>query len=545
MSLEKLTSLDANLSSLNGIFGLNFNSNQKPRKQNNNKETASVINDEFCFTCNEGGNLINCDRCPASFHLLCHDPPLEIDQIPKGEFLCNKCRNHSKIGINPNENKNRSIHFEKYDTDSPLDTLCRMAESFNPKEMNLSSDLNLKCEFNIPGLTRIKWFANEYKLKTISTSKSPPNPIKQMCQVCSKFESSKKMIKCDYCESIYHQDCLFSLIDEIPTKEKIWMCPLHCEHILNSKFLKSEKLSDKIKLWNEFQINFKNDVNIEKDFIKKCLSKTLNNNLTERPIQPCQIPKNVKKSYEYKISSKNDQGSCLDDILTAGEALNYLSNKTNEFKIKIPTLDKNELVRPRALLKFISNDYDLFEYPIPLTKTSTTIGNSVKSDICLSNEAIKCEHLSGRHATIFYDYTTDKYEIMNYGEHGTKVDGVMLGFELEDEDEMASYEGSVELRHGSVIQMGCFKFLFVIIDYGFRFDLEKSNEIVNKSKINKKRLKKAETRAKQNVFKDNIIKKLNQIKETNLSTEGQNNLSLDSIGLCKFINNSNKKNLIC
>ncbi|KAH8394323.1 hypothetical protein KR215_002092 [Drosophila sulfurigaster] len=49
-------------------------------------------NHDLCDACEEGGNLLCCDRCPSSFHLQCHDPPLSEEDIPSGQWLCHSCR---------------------------------------------------------------------------------------------------------------------------------------------------------------------------------------------------------------------------------------------------------------------------------------------------------------------------------------------------------------------------------------------------------------------------------------------------------------------
>lgn len=35
--------------------------------------------------------MVCCDRCPAAFHFLCIDPPMD-DELPAGEWLCNRCK---------------------------------------------------------------------------------------------------------------------------------------------------------------------------------------------------------------------------------------------------------------------------------------------------------------------------------------------------------------------------------------------------------------------------------------------------------------------
>nr|CAH8824718.1 unnamed protein product [Trichobilharzia regenti] len=44
---------------------------------------------EFCTECRDGGDLICCDNCPASYHIGCLIPPLA--NIPEGVWLCPRC----------------------------------------------------------------------------------------------------------------------------------------------------------------------------------------------------------------------------------------------------------------------------------------------------------------------------------------------------------------------------------------------------------------------------------------------------------------------
>jgi hypothetical protein len=56
------------------------------------------VNSQYCNACREGGELLCCDRCPASFHLLCHDPPINPQLIPTGKWLCNRCCSCPEVG---------------------------------------------------------------------------------------------------------------------------------------------------------------------------------------------------------------------------------------------------------------------------------------------------------------------------------------------------------------------------------------------------------------------------------------------------------------
>ncbi|CAH8559549.1 unnamed protein product [Dicrocoelium dendriticum] len=61
-------------------------------KTNKQATVASPEKDEhqeFCTECRDGGDLICCENCPASYHMGCLVPPLS--SIPEGVWLCPRC----------------------------------------------------------------------------------------------------------------------------------------------------------------------------------------------------------------------------------------------------------------------------------------------------------------------------------------------------------------------------------------------------------------------------------------------------------------------
>jgi hypothetical protein len=112
---------------------------------------------------------------------LCSEPPLDLDQIPKGDFLCNKCKTISSIVDKKSADANfdtsvinndtKTIKFEVEENESALETLIRIAKSLNPRQMQLSDDLNLECAFDLPGLNKIKWWTKDGN-KIVNVSKN-------------------------------------------------------------------------------------------------------------------------------------------------------------------------------------------------------------------------------------------------------------------------------------------------------------------------------------------------------------------------------------
>ena len=128
-----------------------------------------------------------------------------------------------------------------------------------------------------------------------------------------------------------------------------------------------------------------------------------------------------------------------------------------------------------------------------------TIGSASNMDISL---AYSCDFISAKHCCIYYDEISNHYELLNYSEFGTQVDNCTYSFNIlndynSDSDEsdqkmMSSkslnsilknqcdcnklthvsakyWEGPAILNHGSFIVIGCFKFLFIIVDSNYDF----------------------------------------------------------------------------
>ncbi|XP_009866226.1 PREDICTED: E3 ubiquitin-protein ligase TRIM33 [Apaloderma vittatum] len=60
--------------------------------EGNNKDDDP--NEDWCAVCQNGGDLLCCEKCPKVFHLTCHVPTLL--SFPSGEWICTFCRDLSK-----------------------------------------------------------------------------------------------------------------------------------------------------------------------------------------------------------------------------------------------------------------------------------------------------------------------------------------------------------------------------------------------------------------------------------------------------------------
>ena len=278
--------------------------------------------------------------------------------------------------------------------------------------------------------------------------------------------------------------------------------------------------------------------------------------------------------------------------------------KINNILLETPSLNKKDVksIKPRALLQLISNiniqnaeNLDEIKSTfnlLPLfniSNRSITIGFGSKVDLCLKSltknlngydmKLKKCDFISEKHACIYYDESTNSYELLNYSQHGSYVNDNYFGFDVMnnenifDEEEnndidsiseehfennhedntrfklkkkcsckkkygqndcYRQYEGAASLCHGSILRFGCFEFLFIIVDYDFvRFNLEKKFNIKQISnKIN-------------DIYDRNIDKNSNPSFNCQIANKFiENNINNKLVKRSNNSSNINRKNLI-
>lgn len=56
-------------------------------------------NQDFCSACRGVGKFLCCDGCPRSFHFMCLEPPLQVDELPEEEtWYCKEC-SVERVGV--------------------------------------------------------------------------------------------------------------------------------------------------------------------------------------------------------------------------------------------------------------------------------------------------------------------------------------------------------------------------------------------------------------------------------------------------------------
>ncbi|GFO43226.1 PHD finger protein 12 [Plakobranchus ocellatus] len=252
------------------------------------RRPGRAVNHDCCDSCKEGGDLLCCDRCPAAFHLLCHDPPLSEEGLPTGEWLCHKCKTTPQerstvvIQVKDDDSEStssrsssksyrgkRQVHTTGTETESehPLKTLAKAARYMNPMQFDVGKEIS--CNVPLPGSSKRmygKAVRNQPKKQAHELDNGlVPLPAKT-CFSCNKSCRVAPLIQCDYCPLLFHLDCLNPPLTSLPQGR--WMCPNHVEHFLDSNLLKSQSLTERLRLWDRYT-NLVDSHTVKLDFLNK------------------------------------------------------------------------------------------------------------------------------------------------------------------------------------------------------------------------------------------------------------------------------------
>lgn len=209
------------------------------------------------------------------------------------------------------------------------------------------------------------------------------------------------------------------------------------------KNIESIALTDRIKLWSKFNPKVDQDT-VKSQFIRRVMSDRLKNNLISRHQPTAAIPHMVKYHYRNPnpllMSLKNVHRvraitSQTNPLSKDAQTSNYLDEWTTGFDCEIEGVQPNKRdIQVRAVLTPIAGNPLEEIPPRPLLHLSTemryrklTVGTASSNDVRLDGE---CMHQSDKHATIFFDDYTKSFELLNYSDHGTEVNGQLYSLNL-------------------------------------------------------------------------------------------------------------------
>ncbi|CAK9820366.1 PHD finger protein 12 [Anthophora plagiata] len=479
-------------------------------------------NHDICDACRDGGELICCDKCPASYHLQCHYPAVDPADIPNGEWLCYACRCAAKRNVLDSKGN------EKSKKKSALEMLALAASLVNPREFELPKELQLPIMF--PGSNKVDYVSgrrgkqqsgsnNVGKNHCLDNNLMVPLPAR-LCFECGRSCRKAPLIACDYCPLYFHQDCLDPPLTAFPIGR--WMCPNHPNHFIDQNLLTSCRVTERIKLWDKYANQRIDQHAVKLDFLRKARAtnplfrtkvklegrtrvkvpcsvkfhyehppeldpirfyhdavirpvidntkvQDIENNdkhLKEEnmEIEKTEEPMEVEKEIEEKDSDIKEESNQEEKNSTEHEEKREQQNvkesrcnDENSTKYYIeqfgydvkegvqllerPVLEALALQRLEQILNPNGENYNTINFettaraalyslnhkpkpPAFMIRKTLTIGSGPNCDVVLSNYG-NCSFTSSKHAIIFFDESTKRYELLNYSEYGTMVDNVL------------------------------------------------------------------------------------------------------------------------
>uniref|UniRef100_A0A915DWV4 PHD-type domain-containing protein n=1 Tax=Ditylenchus dipsaci TaxID=166011 RepID=A0A915DWV4_9BILA len=515
---------DADAGLLNEIDKLSPQKQLKRKGQFNPKKWAS--NSEVCSSCEEGGELLCCDRCPSSFHLMCHNPP--ILHVPKGKWICSRCR--AETLLDPKAPKyvkklyNSEQERDQAAVSAVLESIEQSSSSLSaaatltspstaPKPLSTSTeDVEILRNFATSVIAiNAKQFSLPLEVNTAQECDLPFDEISKRksaqngsCYYCNSSANNTMMIKCDFCRLSFHFDCCNPPLTAMP-KER-WMCPLHVEPFLDQHFINTLSLTERYKIWNKHA----RQPDVDTFPLLWILPQRSETGITRKAqsskIMTFDVGERVRKAYElgaqclFTATAKSEADeswqeasdsmdfiaamwkmrrrikSSENPLLNTGisKSENLEAIKNGEAKISFMVCTNEKTVTKAELKEEVeletstseatsSTRDDLVMQPhksaveekfkfdlaylkagrpilaclralaplqsdtIPIQSTKVTFGTSSLSQINLMRICRTCTRLAYDHATIFFDKTKQRFEIVANTPRSVAVDGVYCG----------------------------------------------------------------------------------------------------------------------
>lgn len=204
------------------------------------------------------------------------------------------------------------------------------------------------------------------------------------------------------------------------------MCPNHAESYIDDNLLKSNSAVERVKLWNKFSAPIDHEI-VKNDFLSKVKAEKETTPAVKES-KTIQVPPIVKYHYENPPPLLPS----LRSLLRAEQHMDYEENQNSPPQLPSSNISNENLVRARAVLTPLNYLIDKDTWfddtstndSIFMRYRSFTIGSGSNSNLNLSQFG-KCRNISPKHATIFYDDATGLFELINYSQYGSQVDGMI------------------------------------------------------------------------------------------------------------------------
>ncbi|KAJ1308525.1 hypothetical protein OPQ81_004228 [Rhizoctonia solani] len=213
-------------------------------------------NNAACECCSsQSGNLVFCDGCPRSFHLLCLNPPL--DELKEETWYCQTCT-AKRNNIKPPSHRHKvETGAKRVNIHTLFDDLMYNLTYEPPKVFALPEDIRTHFKDVATSSSGAYMDSGDVVRERVNrhgfVEERDPYRLRDrhgalvLCCQCGTSASSSTMddrahsngdfsnrgrpiISCDYCRLHWHMDCLEPPLAVLPANGRKWMCPNHSAH---------------------------------------------------------------------------------------------------------------------------------------------------------------------------------------------------------------------------------------------------------------------------------------------------------------------------
>ncbi|WVN86296.1 uncharacterized protein L203_101459 [Cryptococcus depauperatus CBS 7841] len=250
----------------------------QPKKDTKGKGKSEAVqpNQDFCSACRGIGRFLCCDGCPRSFHFMCLEPPLRLDELPSEEmWLCKECRAEKAIEERGTPPRDKAIPA----IPAVFRALCKKIDEENPEQFKLPTDVRKFFAGVTTGANGEYLDAREARLKIdrkgfledrdpfrlrdgrqkkIECFHCGGTALPKHTTIADPAATWRQIVSCDYCPLSFHLDCLNPPLTIMPSAGRKWMCPNHPDHVMPRRRTLAENLTimdvDSRGQWNNGNI---------------------------------------------------------------------------------------------------------------------------------------------------------------------------------------------------------------------------------------------------------------------------------------------------